>query len=42
MDEKKHHAIVTPINILKGGRIDKQPDDFFDQTEKDLSCLLGF
>lgn len=33
---------ITPISVLEGGKIDIQPDGFFDQTEKDLSYLLGF
>lgn len=35
-------AEVTPINIIGDGKIDVQPEGFFDQTEKDLSYLLGF
>ena len=35
-------AEVTPINIVGDGKIDIQPDGFFDQTERDLSYLLGF
>ena len=41
-DEERHCAIVEPIKILKDGKVDIQPDDFFDQTEKDLHYLLGF
>ena len=41
-DEVKHCAIVEPIKILDDGKIDKQPKDFFDQTETDLNFLLGF
>lgn len=41
-DEEKHCTIVEPIKILKDGKIDRQPDDFFEQTEKDLNYLLGF
>ena len=41
-DEEKHCAIAHPVNILEDGKIDKQPEDFFDQTEKDLYYLLGF
>lgn len=41
-DEEKHCAIVQPIKILADGKVDKQPDDFFEQTEKDLNYLLGF
>ena len=41
-DEEKHCAKVEPITILEDGKIDKQPNGFFDQTENDLSYLLGF
>lgn len=41
-DEEKHCAIVQSIKILPDGKLDKQPDDFFEQTEKDLNYLLGF
>jgi predicted ATPase len=41
-DEEKHCAIAHSVNILKDGKIDEQPEDFFDQTEKDLHYLLGF
>ena len=41
-DEEKHCAIAEPIKILADGKVDRQPDDFFEQTEKDLNYLLGF
>ncbi len=41
-DENTQSAIVTEINILADGKINKQPIDFFDQTENDLNYLLGF
>ncbi|MCL2182302.1 MAG: DUF3696 domain-containing protein [Chitinispirillia bacterium] len=41
-DEDKHCANAEPITILEDGKIDKQPKGFFDQTENDLSYLLGF
>lgn len=41
-DEERHCAIAQPIKILSDGKVDIQPDDFFDQTEKDLHYLLGF
>ena len=41
-DEEKHCTVVEPIKILADGKVDIQPDDFFDQTEKDLNYLLGF
>jgi predicted ATPase len=41
-DDIKHCAIVETINILTEGKVDKQPEDFFEQTGKDLQYLLGF
>ncbi len=41
-DEEKHCAIAEPIRILADGKVDKQPEDFFEQTENDLKYLLGF
>jgi len=41
-DEEKHCAIAEPVKILQDGKVDRQPDDFFEQTEKDLNYLLGF
>jgi len=41
-DEEKHCAIALPVTILNDGKIEKQPEDFFEQTEKDLNYLLGF
>ena len=41
-DDVTQTAEVTPINIIGDGKIDVQPEGFFDQTEKDLSYLLGF
>jgi predicted ATPase len=41
-DEERHCAIAQPITILADGKVDRQPDDFFEQTEKDLNYLLGF
>lgn len=41
-DPSTHSAVTEAINILEGGKVDKQPDDFFDQTENDLNYLLGF
>jgi predicted ATPase len=41
-DEEKHCAVAQPIKILTDGKVDRQPDDFFEQTEKDLNYLLGF
>lgn len=33
---------IVSIDIVGDGKIDKQPEGFFDQTDKDLSYLLGF
>lgn len=33
---------IKEISIVGDGKIDIQPEGFFDQTEKDLSYLLGF
>jgi len=41
-DEDRHCTISEPIKIIEGGKVDNQPNDFFDQTEKDLNILLGF
>ena len=41
-DEDKHCAVTQQIEILKDGKISNQPEDFFEQTEKDLNYLLGF
>ncbi len=41
-DEEKHCAVKVPIRILSDGKVDSQPEDFFEQTEKDLKYLLGF
>ena len=41
-NERTQLAELEPINIIGDGKIDIQPDGFFDQTEKDLSYLLGF
>ncbi|KAA6334988.1 DNA replication and repair protein RecF [termite gut metagenome] len=42
MDGEKHCSIAKKINILEGGKIDKQPAGFFDQIEHDLSIIMGF
>lgn len=33
---------VERIEILEGGKIDKQPDGFFDQIQHDLKIIMGF
>lgn len=40
--DKQHSSAFECIEILEGGKIDKQPSGFFDQTEKDLGVLMGF
>lgn len=40
--DDKHASTVEEIVIIEGGKIDKQPDGFFDQTEQDLTYLMGF
>jgi len=37
-----HGSNMEKINVLQDGKIDKQPEGFFDQTDKDLNYLLGF
>lgn len=41
-DDATQTAEVIPINIIGDGKIDNQPNGFFDQIEKDLSYILGF
>lgn len=41
-DENTHSAKIEEINVLSDGKIDNQPQDFFDQTENDLNYLLDF
>lgn len=41
-DDNTHSAKSEEVKILEGGKLDKQPVDFFDQTENDLNYLLGF
>lgn len=40
--DEKHASTFENIKVLEGGKIDKQPDGFFDQTEKDLTIIMGF
>ena len=40
--DDKHASTFEEIIILEGGKIDKQPDGFFEQTEQDLTYLMGF
>lgn len=41
-DESSQTAITEQITIIGDGKINVQPEGFFDQTEKDLEFLLGF
>lgn len=41
-DEESHSAKVDLITILDNGKVDVQPEGFFDQTEHDLAFLLDF
>jgi predicted ATPase len=41
-DDTTHSTRATEIQVLPGGRIDRQPDGFFDQIEKDMRTILGF
>lgn len=41
-DESSQTAITEQITIIGDGKINVQPEGFFDQTEKDLGFLLGF
>jgi predicted ATPase len=41
-NENTHSAKTEEIKLLEGGKIDNQPEEFFDQTENDLNFLLGF
>ncbi len=41
-DDEKHCAITVPVKILADGKLDSQPENFFEQTEIDLNYLLGF
>jgi predicted ATPase len=37
-----HSAIIDKIEVLENGRINKQPDGFFDKAEQDLMYLAGW
>lgn len=39
-DEKKHISLIEQISIDEEGRIDKYPDDFFDQYDINLTKLI--
>lgn len=40
--DEKHATKVEEINIINNGRIEYQPQGFFDRAETDLSFLMGF
>lgn len=40
--DEKHASTVEEIQVLGGGKIDKQPNGFFDQTQHDLEIIMGF
>jgi predicted ATPase len=40
--DEKHASVFDSIRILEGGKINKQPEGFFDQTEQDLTVIMGF
>ena len=40
--DEKHATKVDEIKIIQGGRIEFQPQGFFDRAEIDLSFLMGF
>lgn len=33
---------VTQISVLAGGKIDVEPNGFFDQIKSDLEIIMGF
>ncbi len=41
-DDETQLSVVDPIRIIGDGKIDCQPDGFFDQIDKDLEYLMGF
>ncbi len=40
--DDKQKTEISEVKILEHGRIESQPDGFFDQLEKDLEKLMGF
>ena len=42
IQEGQINTSIEEIKILEGGKIDKQPDGFFDQIQNDLKIILGF
>lgn len=41
-NEQRHSTHAVEIKIEKGGKIDRQPDGFFDQMQSDLEKIMGF
>lgn len=41
-DLQESKAVIEQIVILPGGKISNQPDNFFDQIDKDMEKLMGF
>jgi hypothetical protein len=39
-----YHSIFNgvKVNLIEGGKIDKQPEGFFDIIEKQLTTIMGF
>jgi predicted ATPase len=42
IQEGNVYSSVEDIKILEGGKIDKQPEGFFDQIQNDLKIIMGF
>ncbi|MDR1181278.1 MAG: DUF3696 domain-containing protein [Bacteroidales bacterium] len=42
IQEGRVDSSVEEIKILEGGKIDKQPEGFFDQMQNDLKIIMGF
>lgn len=40
--DRRHASTLTQIPILEGGKLAVQPSGFFDQTNQDLTYLMGF
>jgi predicted ATPase len=41
-DEKKHATQAIHLPVLNGGKIQRPPEGFFDQLDKDMNTLMGF
>jgi predicted ATPase len=40
--DNEQSSTVEEIEVLEGGKISKQPEGFFDQTQHDLELIMGF